>query len=140
MTEPDYACALLRDGRGQVLLQLRPASARFASNQLTCFGGKREVGETAGECLGRELHEELGWRPPTIPPASVFLRRGPHLIASFHQLQLPPALTLVTEPGFIALAVPPGCLAALPLSGWHLQALNAWLHSAGQVSTVDLSD
>lgn len=118
-SRPRYACALLRDSHGHFLLQLRPKSATYAANQLTCFGGRCEPGETAEECVRRELNEELGWRPALVPAATVYLRDAQHLIATFHPLLIPSDITMRTEPGFVAVRAPPASLPGLPVSPWH---------------------
>lgn len=136
MTEPDYACAVLRNAYGDFLLQLRPASAAIAASQLTCFGGRREADETAAACLTRELHEELGWQVAAIPPPCVYLRDDQHLIASFHTLLIPADVTLHTEPGFKAVYAPPASLPGLPLSPWHRLVLTALLTARALPITV----
>jgi A/G-specific adenine glycosylase len=56
----DVACAVIRRA-DRVLIAQRPANALLGG--LWEFpGGKRERGETLGECLRRELREELGIR------------------------------------------------------------------------------
>ncbi len=136
MTEPDYACAVLRNAYGDFLLQLRPASARIAASQLTCFGGRREIGETAAACLARELHEELGWQVASIPEPCVYLHDDQRVIASFHALAIPAGLTLHTEPGFRTVYAPPASLAGLPLSPWHHLVLTALLRARALPITV----
>lgn len=62
---PPYCCCILYErATGQVFLERRPATARVAPAQLTCFGGKREPGEAPLAAVLRELEEELGprWR------------------------------------------------------------------------------
>jgi 8-oxo-dGTP pyrophosphatase MutT (NUDIX family) len=138
MNEPDYACAVLRNAAGDFVLQLRPASARLAANQLTCFGGRCEAGETAAACLIRELHEELGWNINSLPPPCAFLRTGPRLIASFYTLFLPAALVVRTEPGFSVIYAPPASLPGLPLSPWHRLVLEALLTSSELPITLEV--
>lgn len=139
-SRPDYACAIVRDARDNFLLQLRPGNATHAAGQLTCFGGRREPGETAEECLTRELDEELGWRPTSIPPAAVYLRDAQHLIATFHQLLLPAGITVHTEPGFAAVWAPPASLPGLPVSPWHRLVLEALCRGSSLPLTVSLVD
>lgn len=134
-----YACALLRDVRGTCVLQLRPANARHAANQLTCFGGRCEPGETAEECLARELHEELDWRPSYIPSATVYLCDSQGLIATFHPLVLPTDIAFRTEPGFVAVYAPPVSLPGLPISPWHRLVLEALSHGDMTPITVTIS-
>ena len=78
---PEHACALLVDGHDRLVLQLRPATARFAADRLGCFGGKCEPGEDARTALPREA---------VTPPSRVDLavwsfRRFP---ADLHDLLL----------------------------------------------------
>ena len=81
-----FSCAILRRGDGKLLAEVRGADAQAAAGRLTCYGGKRERGETALECLVRELNEELGWAPAHIPaePACSLLVDG-YLIAHFYE-------------------------------------------------------
>lgn len=134
-----YACALLRDVSGAYVLQLRPANARHAANLLTCFGGRCEPGETAEDCLAREMAEELGWRPTHIPPAAVYLRDSQHVIATFHPLVLPVAMAVRTEPGFVAVAAPPASLPGLPISPWHRLVLQAIAQGGSLPITVTIT-
>ena len=80
-----FSCAILRRG-DKYLAEVRGADAQVAAGRLTCYGGKRERGETSLECLVRELNEELGWAPDDIPaePACSLLVDG-YLIAHFYE-------------------------------------------------------
>ena len=80
-----FSCAILRRG-DKLLAEVRGADAQAAAGRLTCYGGKRERGETSLQCLVRELNEELGWAPDDIPaePACSLLVDG-YLIAHFYE-------------------------------------------------------
>ena len=80
-----FSCAILRRG-DKYLAEVRGADAQAAAGRLTCYGGKRERGETSLQCLVRELNEELGWAPDDIPaePACSLLVDG-YLIAHFYE-------------------------------------------------------
>lgn len=130
--EPEYACAIINGPDGRRLLQLRPAHARHAPGQLTCFGGAREATETAEACLRRELLEELGWRAGALRPACD-LRDGGRFIARFFHCALPLGTPLRTEPGHLALWVATPSLPGLPLSPWHRAVLTAVDHGLGLV-------
>ena len=133
MEQPDYACGLISDAAGRLLLQLRPSTARHAPNLLTCFGGAREAGETALACLARELREELGWDPPQPAARAVRLYAGEHLIAAFYPLRLDPGAVLTTEPGFCLVRAPQQALAGLPLSPWHALVIASWQRGGERV-------
>ena len=81
-----FSCAILRRGDHKLLAEVRGADAQAAAGRLTCYGGKRERGETSLQCLVRELNEELGWAPDNIPaePACSLLVDG-YLIAHFYE-------------------------------------------------------
>ena len=81
-----FSCAILRRGDNKLLAEVRGADAQAAAGRLTCYGGKRERGETSLECVVRELNEELGWAPDDIPaePACSLLVDG-YLIAHFYE-------------------------------------------------------
>ena len=135
---PDYACAIISAPDGYRLLQLRPASARHAAGQLTCFGGRREPKESAETCLLRELNEELAWTATTLFPACE-LRQGRHFIARFFHCPMPRSTRFSTELGHVALWIPTKALSGLPLSPWHRAVLTAVDRGVGVVELpVDL--
>jgi 8-oxo-dGTP pyrophosphatase MutT (NUDIX family) len=119
---PEYACALIDDGHGRVLLQLRAATARHAANQLTCFGGRREAHEDDHACIQRELDEELGWSAPVAPCCDLW--QATRWIARFFRCHWKGA-TLRVEAGSVAIWAPWSTLPGLPLSPWHAAVLNA---------------
>jgi 8-oxo-dGTP pyrophosphatase MutT (NUDIX family) len=126
-TWPRYACAILEDAHGRLLLEKRPGDARLAAGKLTCFGGWREAGESPEECLRRELREELGWEPRS-PERQVELRVRNELVAWFYHAPLDVGVDqLRVAPGREAILVPRQSLATYPLSGWHAAVLCAWL-------------
>ncbi len=114
---PEYCCAVIEDARGWLLLQLRPATARHAPDLLTCFGGRREAGETCDRCLVRELTEELDWTPERHAPVCD-LWSGRRWIARFSRIAYT-AGSLRTEPGHLSLWAPWPALPGLPISPWH---------------------
>ena len=125
MPEPEYACVVIADSQNRLLLQLRPATARHAAGQLTCFGGRREEGETAEACLRRELAEELGWRPAALSPGCE-LWKGRRFIARFFRAELDvPVEELKVEKGSRAILASWADLPGLPVSPWHRAALAA---------------
>lgn len=70
--------AVLRDRRGRILLTRRGDGRSFAG-AWEFPGGKVEAGESAGQALARELHEELGIRiepEPLEPVISVPCNHG----------------------------------------------------------------
>lgn len=125
---PAYACAIIEDDQHRLLLELRPATARFAANTLTCFGGAREADEDALACLTRELQEELSWSLVHAQPAVDAFHQGAW-IARFFRCQ-PDHRPIVTIPHHHALWIPRSALHAVPLSDWHACALTAY--AAGQ--------
>jgi 8-oxo-dGTP pyrophosphatase MutT (NUDIX family) len=129
---PAYACAIIRDAGGRLLLQLRPLDARHAAGQLTCFGGAREDHETAEACLRRELVEELGWHPSVLHPACDLHQDG-RFIARFFHCPYDGRGGFTTEPGHQALWVPPSAVPGLPLSPWHRAVLDAVARGDGRV-------
>ena len=80
-----FSCAILRRGE-KFLAEVRGADAQAAAGRLTCYGGKRERGESSLQCVVRELNEELGWAPDNIPaePTCSLLVDG-YLIAHFYE-------------------------------------------------------
>lgn len=104
---PSYCCVILQDDSGGYFLERRPASAKVAPNQLTCFGGKRDIAtnERPEVCLERELREELGdnWRPLSKPSRAVDLYVDGELIAWFYLAKAPARdaqLSFETERGY----------------------------------------
>lgn len=83
---PPFSCVLVQNARGDFLAEVRSSSAEVGANQLTCFGGKRELGETALGCAAREFGEELGLDLvssfPVVEPATYLVVNG-ILIACF---------------------------------------------------------
>lgn len=121
--QPDYACAVIEDASGRLLLELRRAQAQHAADHLTCFGGRREADESDRACLLRELDEELQWMPTRMEPCCE-LWQGPTFIARFFRCDVPGG-TLRTEPGTCAVWAPWQSLPGLPLSPWHRHVLSA---------------
>jgi 8-oxo-dGTP pyrophosphatase MutT (NUDIX family) len=122
---PNYCCAIIEDQHGWLLLQLRPANARFAPGQLTCFGGRREDGEDPLACIRRELHEELGWCPQELFRRVDLVGHGGRMIAWFYQACLPAGTKLLPETDHAFVLAPWPALPALPLSNWHRESLAA---------------
>lgn len=124
---PQYACCILEDSDGKLLLESRPADARYAPGQVTCFGGRREAAETPEECLQRELREELGWEPAKVEKRVELWVAG-ELVAWFYHAALDVGLEqLRVAPGRQALLVSRLALASLPVSPWHAAVIAAWI-------------
>jgi len=113
-------------------VEVRPSTAARAAGKLTCFGGKRESGESGVECVLRELREELGgWQPAYTPRRAVDLHVDGHLVAWFFEAEGPSAKTpLNFEVGRDGLWLPlQDLLNDSRLSPWHAAVLRA--HSEG---------
>ncbi|TVR15376.1 MAG: NUDIX domain-containing protein [Planctomycetota bacterium] len=131
----EHACALIHGPRG-LLLELRPASARRAPGQLTCFGGSCEPHEDPETALRRELGEELDWQPRRIH-ASVALYKGPRWVAQFFTIADPlPHPLHCRIPDHHAIWVPWPSLPGVPLSPWHAAVINAWQHGHSRVDLI----
>lgn len=130
---PEYVCAILEDPDGRLLLESRPDDARLAAGKLTCFGGRREAGESPEQCLRRELREELNWEPQTIEKRVALWVAG-ELVAWFYHAPLDVGIDqLSVPPGYKALLVSRLELCDVPLSPWHTAALDAWLEGRASV-------
>ena len=125
--------ALLRARDDHLLLEQRGPDARVAKGKRTCFGGKREAGETPEEAMHRELREELGgvWMPSPAPERACDLYVDGQLIAYFYTASAPDdaaAATLTYETGRRGAWMPRDIAATDPaVSPWHRCVLQAWL-------------
>ena len=126
---PPYSCViLLRSGAPgeplQLFVEQRPATATVAAGKLTCFGGKREPGESPLATVLRECHEELGWAPSDVVRACDLYVDG-KLTAWFYQAAAPkPGTPLRFEAGASGVWIHS---ASHPeLSPWHRAVLEAW--------------
>jgi 8-oxo-dGTP pyrophosphatase MutT (NUDIX family) len=127
VTWPEYVCCILEDSEGRLLLEARPDDARLAAGRLTCFGGRREAGETPEERLRRELREELNWEPQNFEKR-VELRVAGHLVAWFYHAVLDVGIDQIrVAAGSGSVLVSSAELSDLPVSPWHAAALGAWL-------------
>lgn len=124
---PEYSCAILEDGEGRLLLEERPDSARFAAGKLTCFGGRREAGESPEQCLRRELREELNWEPARVDRCVELWIAGAPKAWFFHATLVAPFDLSKIAPGHRGVFVSKESLPQLPVSPWHAAVLAAWL-------------
>lgn len=128
---PEYCCAILRDGAGRYLMEVRPPHERRVSGWITCFGGGRNEDEHPDACIRRELAEELGWA--VGPDALEFCVRlvgtrdgRPREIAWFYRAVAPgPDVRLVTEPGVEAMWVEFEQTQETRVSLWHRAVIAA---------------
>jgi 8-oxo-dGTP diphosphatase len=130
---PEYACAILEDGKGRLLLESRPGHARFAAGKLTCFGGRREDGESPEQCLRRELREELNWEPAEVEKRiELWIAGAPK--AWFFHASLDTGFDLSgIAPGHRGVFVSKSDLLQLPVSPWHAAVLATWLSRGARV-------
>jgi len=123
---PDYACAILEDCEGRLLLEARLETARHAAGKLTCFGGRREAGESPEVCLRRELREELNWEPKRLDKRVELHVAGQSTAWFFHAV-LDGTFDLARiAPGHRGIFIPQSDLARHPVSPWHAATLAAW--------------
>ena len=74
----EVAYALLVDDLGRFLLQQRDDRPDIVKpGKIGLFGGHRELGETYLECVGCEVHEEIGVYIPTNSFAHLEGFKGP---------------------------------------------------------------
>jgi 8-oxo-dGTP pyrophosphatase MutT (NUDIX family) len=133
LREPRWCCAILRDGAGRYLLERRPGYGPSEPERLTCFGGKREAGETGLGALLRELHEELGWTPAAEPRLAVVLKTR-YGEAWFYVAPAPAAGAFtVRVKGHEGVWVESSALAGAALSPWHRAAIEAEAKGVGEV-------
>ncbi|HBH52877.1 MAG TPA: hypothetical protein DDY91_13405 [Planctomycetaceae bacterium] len=129
---PDYACAIVLSPDGSIWFEDRPPTARHAAGMLTCFGGRRETGESPVDCLRRELREELDWEPEVLQkmvelwvaqqPMAWFYLASPAVTAGDLNPRVAPA-RLVSRHH----------LAQQPVSPWHRAVLDAWQQGVPRV-------
>jgi 8-oxo-dGTP pyrophosphatase MutT (NUDIX family) len=125
---PEYCCAIIVGPDGRLLLESRPLAARHAAGSLTCFGGRREPGETPRACIERELREELD-TPVELdasPPAVTLLGDAERAIAWFYTGRVSETAPACLTPGHAAVWVGPGALPGERMSPWHAAVLVAW--------------
>jgi 8-oxo-dGTP diphosphatase len=79
----DVAVGVLIDGDGRFLLTSRPPGKVYAG-YWEFPGGKVEPGETVGQALRRELHEELGITIGAAEPWQIELMDYPHARVRLH--------------------------------------------------------
>lgn len=79
----DVAVGVLIDAEGRFLLTSRPAGKVYAG-YWEFPGGKLEPGESVGQALRRELHEELGITIGEAVPWQVELVDYPHALVRLH--------------------------------------------------------
>ena len=143
---PPHTCAILHDASSdEVLMELRPESAKVAPGRLTCFGGKCEAGEAGIECMLRELDEELGgWQPVAAPKRIVELFVDGVLVAWFFYVEAPARdarIAFETNRGITGEWWPVDrLLAANHLSSWHGAAIRAWKQGRDRAHIVDGAD
>jgi 8-oxo-dGTP pyrophosphatase MutT (NUDIX family) len=68
---PPYCCIILTDTgdvrtASRAFFEERGSLAAVAANKLTCFGGKRELGEEPAACIVRECFEAMGVPHPAV--------------------------------------------------------------------------
>lgn len=126
---PPYCCAILTEQHGgRIFVEQRGADAAVAAARLTCWGGKREPGESALGCIVRECVEEMSWSPPQqLLRRAVDLYVDGELVAWFFEAAGPLASSaqqqLVFEQGrggvWTSIDDP-------RISPWHVAVLRAW--------------
>lgn len=137
---PAYSCViLLRSGAPgeplQLLVEQRPATATVAAGLLTCFGGKREPGETPLATILRECEEELGWTPSDVVRACDLYVDG-KLVAWFYLAAAPtPGTPLRFEAGTSGVWI--SSTSHVGLSPWHRAVLEAWLNGEQRANVFE---
>lgn len=98
------ACALVHDGKGNVLLMKRGANARDEHGRWDIMGGAIELGESIDHTLHRELYEELKTKPLEVLFLSAYdahreyQGQKTHWIALLHAIRVKPDTVSLGEP------------------------------------------
>jgi 8-oxo-dGTP diphosphatase len=82
-TPVDVAVGVLIDAEGRFLLTSRPEGKVYAG-YWEFPGGKLEAGETVGQALRRELHEEIGITIGAAQPWKIEMVDYPHALVRLH--------------------------------------------------------
>ena len=86
-TPVDVAVGVLIDAEGRFLLTSRPEGKVYAG-YWEFPGGKLEAGETVGQALRRELHEEIGITIGAAQPWKIEMVDYPHALVRLHFCRL----------------------------------------------------
>jgi len=132
--QPVFCCAILRDRAGRLVLERRPLDDHDAPGRLTCFGGRREPGESPEQCLRRELREELGFELAAFEfVLNLATPAGP---AWFFEAAGPEEGTVAAiEPGYDVAWIAWDDIIVETLADWHRAALRGWRAGDRSAST-----